>query len=1655
MHASRFTRFNGLLTVALGLVLLAAAPAAADPVKCQREIAKRSAKYVQLLAKQLQKCEERVLKGQSAGPCPDGAIAVKLAKAESKLRASVAKRCGGDDRTCGTVDDPALGTIGWDIGACPDFEGQGGCTASLAHCGHVADCVACVDGDAVDQLIGLYFDALATSSDSTVLKCQQTIGKEGAKFLHMKSRSLQKCEDEILKGKIPGPCPDSRAASKIARAEQKLVERICKRCGGNDKDCGTGGDDLSPATIGFPPSCPNVTVPGGASCGSPITDLPSLVECVRCVTEFKADCLDALAVPGLKGFPSECVGATPTPTATATPLPESTATPTMTPTPTATATPNSCGDGVMQLGEDCDDGDDDACPGQCRSDCTCPPPCILPDPLPEVFAIEAKPGGISDSGWTGIAHDTPNADDAILTAVRLGSCDVDPGSPTCGQCDLMGSVAFPGAAKNCVCYDLENKDASSYTTCDPEAVPSPCGAPETCECFNGPPLPLVPGGIPVCIVNRYVSPVTGTANIADSGPHAGELELRFRLDSIAHTGLDIEQPCPICAGDTAPLDGQKDGMCSGGARDGAACDEGGSNPFFGPLSIDCPPRAATDVGNLKIILNPETTGTSTLATGPLCTAAGFTSATCFCDTCATIDAEPCNGDGDCPGGATCGGRRCLGGANAGQACVESSDCPGSFCSRPGQPTAPNQCSNAVCSPVAGDPSEGHCASGPFDGRCSIETFRSCANNQDCTPPPTGSCEECVSGQVCHFQTRACFLDPIVRQGTPGVDNALLTAAYCIAPTAQSAINQVSGLPGPGGVSVPVRIFKTGAQCGNGALDAGEDCDPPVDGACPGLCQPGCSCPTCGDGLVNQAGEECDGGDDAACPGACLPNCTCNTGVCGNDVIDFGEDCDGTADAACPGACQGDCTCGAVCGDGAVDPGEECDGPGSTACPAFACQGDCTCGPYCGDGAVDAGEECDGTGEGFCPGTCQGDCTCAPVCGDDTRQAGELCDGTDDALCPGVCTMSCTCPGRGEVDLFIEDDSDLDAGWTGTVHDARLQRGSRIFGEISGCDGQSDFDCEFFGNIGSFCSTDPSRACTNNNQCSGAGSCVIQYLGPPLPVSAGGVPACVLARFSTDAVGTFDLQSGDMAFSLGLNALAHLGLEVSQPCPICDCGAADPQDCEIGDPGTCAGAGIIAGGPCTVQGTGPLGPTSLECPPSSSLNVTGTGLELFFESITTDTISIPSNQPCDGSGYQGEGCICDGQTQPNSCLQACDGGSNDAAACDGPADCPGGTCRPLCRQIAGEALGEGECIAGPIEQTCANAPEIGCTATSGCPSGTGPCVARNQRCFMDPLEREGVPSTTANRLAAAVCVPATGSAAIDQTAGLPGPAALTFPSTVTAALCGDGVKNRTQEECDGGDDANCPGTCLPNCTCQRTCGNDIVEFGEQCDGLVDTACPGQCAAPGTTGECTCPPVCGDGFVGPDEQCDPGGTGGTPPPSDAACPGLCLPGSCQCPLPPLPQCGNGTLDAGEVCDLPATGCGPLQACLLCNQCFPPPDLVPPIVGNLCGNLVQEPIETCELPAMGCPDGDLCDPTTCQSCIDLPLGPICGNLNIETGELCELPGAGCGEGEICLLCQQCIPAVPICGNLKIEGTEACELPAIGCGIAQVCLGCLQCIP
>ncbi len=185
------------------------------------------------------------------------------------------------------------------------------------------------------------------------------------------------------------------------------------------------------------------------------------------------------------------------------------------------------------------------------------------------------------------------------------------------------------------------------------------------------------------------------------------------------------------------------------------------------------------------------------------------------------------------------------------------------------------------------------------------------------------------------------------------------------------------------------------QCGNGFVEAplGEECD---DGN--GLDNDGCTslCKLtfCGDTLVRTVGpptEQCDtGGESLTC------NINCTTRICGDGVVNAsaGEQCDVpgglTADAGAETAtCDTDCTA-AFCGDSKRNAtrGEACDTGGNSA----TCNADCTV-AACGDSKLNPNtvppEQCDTGGETV---SCNANCSFSR-CGDAIRNAtaGEQCD----------------------------------------------------------------------------------------------------------------------------------------------------------------------------------------------------------------------------------------------------------------------------------------------------------------------------------------------------------------------------------------------------------------------------------------------------------------------------------------------------------------------------------------------------------------------------------------------------------------------------------------------------------------------------------------
>ncbi len=123
------------------------------------------------------------------------------------------------------------------------------------------------------------------------------------------------------------------------------------------------------------------------------------------------------------------------------------------------------------------------------------------------------------------------------------------------------------------------------------------------------------------------------------------------------------------------------------------------------------------------------------------------------------------------------------------------------------------------------------------------------------------------------------------------------------------------------------------DCGDGIVAGDETCDDGVNDGSYGGCEPDCTIgPFCGDNVLQAANEECDDGVNLAnysftgTPG-CAPGCVLGA-YCGDAQINslFGEQCDDGVNAGGYDGCNGNCTLGPRCGDGVVQSGEgeECD-----------------------------------------------------------------------------------------------------------------------------------------------------------------------------------------------------------------------------------------------------------------------------------------------------------------------------------------------------------------------------------------------------------------------------------------------------------------------------------------------------------------------------------------------------------------------------------------------------------------------------------------------------------------------------------------------------------------------------------------------------------
>ena len=223
----------------------------------------------------------------------------------------------------------------------------------------------------------------------------------------------------------------------------------------------------------------------------------------------------------------------------------------------------------------------------------------------ELRLVVPESGTDLDNGWIGIGHSFP-----VVNGSTIRAC-------------------------------LSGCDAGTNPTC---TIDADTGIGTTNPAF-GPPLPTLVVGSATCLVNRYDSRITGTADQS-----TGAIELAFDLN----TEVWITSPgavCPQCSGHAIG----DTGVCQSGPDRGRACRvEGtvvvadvGEAPF--KLSSQCRPEG-TLVGRLAIPIH-VTTGQRTLS-GALpceeqletnaCASPDGCTATCTGDACTELVPDPVN-----------------------------------------------------------------------------------------------------------------------------------------------------------------------------------------------------------------------------------------------------------------------------------------------------------------------------------------------------------------------------------------------------------------------------------------------------------------------------------------------------------------------------------------------------------------------------------------------------------------------------------------------------------------------------------------------------------------------------------------------------------------------------------------------------------------------------------------------------------------------------------------------------------------------------------------------------------------------------------------------------------------------------------------------------
>jgi hypothetical protein len=313
-------------------------------------------------------------------------------------------------------------------------------------------------------------------------------------------------------------------------------------------------------------------------------------------------------------------------------------------------------------------------------------------------------------------------------------------------------------------------------------------------------------------------------------------------------------------------------------------------------------------------------------------------------------------------------------------------------------------------------------------------------------------------------------------------------------------------------------------------------------------------------------------------------------------------------------------------------------------------------------------------------------------------------------------------------------TDLDNGWTGTSHNFPVIKDASVTFCLTGCDASTNPMCQ---------ATAPT----------GVGSINEATFGPPLPLIAGGVPVCVINRFSGNATGVGNVSTGEMNGQINLLSDVF-ATDPTRVCPQCIGGHCD--------------SGGNRGGTCMVDGSVVVAQSlaanknfqlSKKCPPlGSPLSTLTIGLP-----ITTGTIGTPGtggSKPCREREAQGV------PVKDNNCSGGCSLGNCTGASCVSKIADPSNPSQMICVDSK-----------GGLSQACCN-DNTSVPCYDSAPGGIG--IVRTGR---PVAPTPAWPDTTYPKTAQGVvtvatfCEAATGSSNIDTVTGLPGPGAVVFNNKV--------------------------------------------------------------------------------------------------------------------------------------------------------------------------------------------------------------------------------------------------------------------------------------